>query len=225
MMTTIHLYGHLRKQFGPKHRFAVKTAGEALRALNCAFPGKFVEALKTGSYKLIRGDRYNGMPLADLDLVNSFNLGMADLHLIPAPKGASNGKGIAKTILGVALIGGAIFMSGGTLAAPLSVGSLTVPGMSWGTVAALGLGVALSGASTLLSKPSEGAKKTDSYNISGPTNTGSQGDPIALIYGHCIVGSVNVSFDSNIEDIGAYEGVRSIAERFVGGNYGIGGGE
>jgi predicted phage tail protein len=42
MLRTIHLHGALKKQFGPSFRFDVATAGEALRALNCAFPGKFV---------------------------------------------------------------------------------------------------------------------------------------------------------------------------------------
>jgi predicted phage tail protein len=222
MIRNIHMHGRLKKQFGAKHRFAVETAGEAMRALNCAFPGAFVEALRTGSFKIVRGDRYNGMHIADLDLINSFKLGAADLHIIPVAAGAANGKGVAKTILGVALIGGAIFMSGGTLAAPLTVGSLTVPGMSWGTVAALGLGIALQGASTLLAKPTsaDAAKNDGSFNLPGSSNTGNQGDAIQLIYGRTMVDSVNVSFDNSIEDIGAYSGVDATPPtKLIGGAY------
>lgn len=229
MMRSIHLYGHLKKTFGPSFKFDVRTAGEALRALNCAFPGKFIQALQTGSYKIVRGDKRNGTFL-DLELVNSFNLGRADLHIIPVAKGASNSKGTAKTILGVALIGGAIFLSGGTLAAPLSqlgtavsIGGTSL-GFTWGTVAAIGLGLTLSGISTLMSNPATSTDKTDSYSISGPTNTGQQGAAIPLIYGECIVGSIGVSFDADIENIGAYAGINDPAfdgtkPYFTGGAY------
>jgi predicted phage tail protein len=229
MMRSIHLYGHLKKAFGPSFKFDDRTAGEALRALNCAFPGKFVQALQTGSYKVVRGDRRNGTFL-DLELVNSFNLGRADLHIIPVAKGASNSKGTAKTILGVALIGGAIFMSGGTLAAPLSqlgtavsIGGTSL-GFTWGTVAAIGLGLTLAGISTLMSNPATKEEKTDSYSISGPTNTAQQGAAIPLIYGEVICGSIGVSFDADIENIGAYTGINDPAfdgtkALFPGGAY------
>jgi predicted phage tail protein len=205
MLRTIHLHGKLKKQFGPQHRFDVRTAGEALRALNCAFPGAFVGALQTGSYKLVRGDKRAGMHL-DIDLVSSFNLGMADLHMIPVAAGAGNGKGIGKAILGSVLIGAAIFMSGGTLATPLASAGL-LSGVSWGNIAVVGLGMALSGVSSLMSNPDKAAPpKTDSFSISGPTNMGQQGSAIQLIYGECIVAPTCVSFDADIEDIGAYRG-------------------
>jgi predicted phage tail protein len=196
---------------------------------NCAFPGKFVQALQTGSYKVVRGDKRNGTFLG-LELVNSFNLGRADLHIIPVAKGASNSKGTAKTILGVALIGGAIFLSGGTLAAPLahmgtavSIGGTSL-GFTWGTIAAIGLGLTLAGISTLMSNPATKEEKTDSYSISGPTNTGQQGSAISLVYGECIVGAIGVSFDADIENIGAYAGINDPAfdgtkALFPGGAY------
>ena len=211
MLRTIHLYGKLKKQFGASHRFDVETAGEALRALNCAFPGSFVRSLEAGSYQLVRGARHTGQSL-DMDLITGLRLGMADLHLIPVAVGAANSKGVVKSVLGVALIGGAIFMSGGTLAAPLSMMSTAViPGMgvTWGNIAMVGLGLTLSGASTLLAKPAAAALNTDaetSHTFSGPGNTGQQGEAIPLIYGRVLTGSVPVSFDSDIEDIGAYQG-------------------
>lgn len=224
-LRTIHLHGRLKKEFGAKHHFAVRTAAESIRALNCAFPGRFAKALETGSFKIVRGDRHNGTAL-DLELVNSFGLGRADLHIIPVAAGArADGKGVAKTILGTALIGSALFFSGGTLAAPLSLGSLTVPGMSWGTVAALGLGIALQGASTLLAQPTEAAeaKNDPSFNIAGSSNSGNQGDAIQLVYGRAMVKTVNVSFDNDIENIGAYQGVNfyDAIERAIGGFYGV----
>jgi predicted phage tail protein len=213
MMRTIHLHGRLKKQFGPKHRFDVGTAAEALRALNCAFPGDFVTALQSGSYKLVRGDKRTGMAL-DIDLVCKFQLGAADLHVMPAPEGAGNAKGVAKAIVGTVLVGSAIFFSGGSLAAPmagLSSQAFAIGGMSvtWGNIALVGLGLALSGASSLLAKTDSSAsdsKNEESYSINGPDNVARQGSAISLIYGEVITGIVTVSFDADIEDIGAYSG-------------------
>jgi predicted phage tail protein len=211
MLRTVHLHGRLKREFGAKHRFDVRTAAEALRALNCAFPGQFVKALEGGSFELIAGPRKTGFNL-DIDLVNELRLGASDLHLIPVAEGAANGKGTAKTILGVALIGGAIFMSGGTLAAPLSMmGNAAVSGLgiTWGNIAMVGLGLTLAGASSLLTQPAPVSKDGDadkSHAFNGPGNTGTQGDAIPLIYGRVMTGSVPVSFDSDIEDVGAYQG-------------------
>lgn len=213
MMRTIHLHGHLKKKFGATHRFDVATAAEALRALNCAFPGDFVTALQAGSYRLVRGDKSTGMRL-DIDLVSSLKLGAADLHLIPAAVGASNGKGVGKAILGAVLVGAAIFMAPATAGAGILGGMSAVApigmGVTWGNIALVGLGLALSGASTLLAGNTNGArdekKDETSHTINGPSNIAGEGSAIPLIYGEVITGSVTVSFDANIEDIGAYNG-------------------
>ncbi|MDA9453074.1 hypothetical protein XI00_02010 [Bradyrhizobium sp. CCBAU 21359] len=210
MLRTIHLHGKLGKEFGASHRFDVATAGEAFRALNCAFPGRFVKALEQGAYKIVRGDKCNGMQL-DLDLVNQLKLGLADLHIIPVAKGAASNtaKGTTKIVLGAALVGGAIFLSGGMLATPIGAlsGVPLLGGMSYGTVAAIGLGLALSGASTLLSKPAgEQTQASNGLSVNGGNigNSGRQGDAIPLIYGECFVGSTPVQAWSDVEDISVY---------------------
>jgi hypothetical protein len=50
-------------------------------------------------------------------------------------------------------------------------------------------------------------KNEDSFTINGPSNGARQGQAIPLIYGEVITGSVTVSFDADIEDIGSYQGV------------------
>ncbi|KYH00134.1 tail assembly protein [Bradyrhizobium sp. DOA1] len=210
MLRTIHLHGRLGKEFGASYQFDVATAAEALRALNCAFPGRFVKAIERGSYRIVRGDKRNGMQL-DIDLINQFNLGHADLHMIPVVKGAKNeaAKGTTKIVLGAALVGGAIFLSGGMLATPIGAlsGIPLVGGMSYGTVAALGLGLALAGASTLLTKPAgEQTQASNGLSVNGGNigNSGRQGDAIPLIYGECFVGSTPVQAWSDVEDISVY---------------------
>lgn len=223
MLRTVHLHGKLGKEFGASHRFDVATAGEALRALNCAFPGRFVKAIEQGYYKIVRGDKRSGMQL-DLDLVAQFNLGGADLHIIPVAKGAAAGqtaKGTTKIVLGAALVGGAIFLSGGMLATPLAASGI-LSGTSYGTVAALGLGLALSGASTLLTKPaSPSTQASNALSVNGGNigNSGKQGDAIPLIYGEVLVGSTPIEVWSDVEDIDVYaDNAGSIETAFGGGS-------
>ncbi len=219
MMRTVHLHGKLKKQFGASYRFDVATAQEALRALNCAFPGKFVEALQTGSYKLVRGALRTGMQL-DLELINGLKLGSADLHLIPVAKGAltsQQSKGTTKIVLGAALIGGAIFLSGGALATPLSAAAPgLLGGMTYGNIAAIGLGLTLAGVSTLLTKPAVSKQSDASPTLNGIGNTGTQGAAIQLIYGDVLVGSVPISISSDVEDIAVYSDQQGSVEGAYG---------
>jgi predicted phage tail protein len=209
MLRDVHLHGRLKKKFGPVFRFDVDTAAEALRALNCAFPGKFVAELREGAYKINRGRKTGGMSL-DLELVTKFNLGSADLHIIPVAEGSSQkGRGTTKAIIGVALVGAAIFFSGGTLATPLGLGLGTL-GMSYGTIAAAGVGLALMGVG-MMKAPSEApttperADPANSWTLAGPGNTIEQGNAVPLVYGEGIFGSVTVSAGLDIENAGAYQ--------------------
>ncbi|HEV7335553.1 MAG TPA: hypothetical protein VGO06_06250 [Bosea sp. (in: a-proteobacteria)] len=229
----VYLHGKLGDEFGELFEFEVTTAGEAIRALNANFPNRFMGVLKDGSYYLIRGDEETGMGLEE-DHLNSFNLGNGDLHIIPAVKGSAGrggkGGGGVKAILGVALIGTAIFMSGGTMAAPLSgmASTFAIGGMniSWGTVAAFGLAMTVAGAAQLLSpkeKPKDETKREDSFAFSGPINTNEQGNPIPLVYGRVMTGGQIVSSGIDIEDIGTYagstgSGVPGHGQAYIGGN-------
>ncbi|WFU76595.1 hypothetical protein [Bradyrhizobium sp. CB2312] len=208
MLRTVHLHGRLGKEFGKSHRFDVATAGEALRALNCAFPGRFIKAIEEGYYKIVRGDKRSGMQL-DLELVNQFNLGAADLHIFPIVRGAATSrtaKGTTKVVLGAALVGSAIFLSGGVLATPLAASGI-LSGTSYGAVAAIGLGLALSGAATLLTKPAgQETQASNALSVNGGNigNSGRQGDAIPLIYGEVMVGTTPVEVWSDVEDISVY---------------------
>lgn len=208
MLRNIHLHGALKKQFGPVFQFDIETAGEAFRALNCAFPGKFVEAIRDGSYQIIRGRRHGGFPIDSVELLTGFKLGNADLHIIPVATGSSaKGRGTAKTIIGVAIIGAAIFFSGGTLAAPLLPGLGL--GLTWGSAAALGVGTALMGVG-MMKAPSEApeaealSKQSTSFSFNGPMNTNAQGGPVPLTYGQGIFGTTTVSSAIDIEDMDSY---------------------
>lgn len=193
-MRTIHLHGHL-SDFGTSYRFDVATAGEAIRFISAQVDG-FADRLRIGSYFLVHGDADHEFDV-ELDDVNTLHLGEGDLHLIPAVDGAKRG-GLLKAILGVVLVGAALFFSGGALATPLLGGMA-----SYGTVAALGVSMALSGISQLLSpKPKdEKAKNDGSFTNVGPSNTYEQGGAIPLWYGKGPTGGVLISGSTNAERI------------------------
>lgn len=210
----IHLHGRLGDEFGTLFEFDVETAGEAIRALHANIPERFCNALKEGSYWVIRGDEETGMPIEE-ELLNSFRLGDADLHIIPALEGsARSGKrgGTIKAIAGIALIGIAIFASGGLAAGGLaalgntafSIGGLSI---TWGNIALFGFALAISGASSLLTqkeKPKAETKREDSFSFSGPSNVIEQGNAIPLIYGRVMTGGIPISTGIDTEDIGTY---------------------
>lgn len=203
-MRTIYLYGHLRKSFGHKFRFAVKTPGEAIRLLNANFP-KFQRELRKGYYKLIVGPRAKGGMEYGLDEVE-FPLGRDDFHLVPVAAGSRGKGGVLKAVLGVALVGAAIFFSGGTLAAPLAGMSAGIAGsaVTWGNIAGLGLITALAGVSQMISPQQQnttGTEAANSFALAGPQNLDAQGYPVPLVIGEVITGGIPVSTDFDIENI------------------------
>lgn len=206
-MRNVYLYGHLKTAYGPKFRLSVKTPGEAIRLLNANFPG-FERRLREGWYELVTGPKRRGGDYLGLDQIE-MGLGQHDFHLVPVVAGSKSGGGVIKAVLGVALVGAAIFFSGGTLAAPLAgmgasafgVGGLSV---TWGNIAGLGLMAAAAGISSMISpktKATTGTKSEDSFSLSGPTNIDAQGYPCPLVIGEVITGGIPVSSGYDVEDI------------------------
>jgi predicted phage tail protein len=220
MLRTVHLYGALANEFGDSFRFDTTTAADTLRALNCAFPGKFVAALEGHSFRLVRGEIDAGMDL-DIEDVKLFKLGEANLHLIPVAEGAMSAqstKGTVKIVLGAALVGTAIFMSDGMLAAPLASSGIGA-GMTWGNIAILGLGLALAGVSTLLTKsPAQTASNDVSTSGSATGDLGQEGAAIPLVYGRVLTPGIPISVSSQTEDIDVYANSAGSIEAAFGNN-------
>lgn len=194
-MRKFHFYGHLAEVFPEPVEMEVDTALEGIRALAMQVE-PFLTELEKGDYRVIRGDRDTGIDL-DLEAVVTFHLGQGDVHIVPVIEGSGGGGGSGgssgswiKIIAGAALVGAAIFFSGGILGA-------AVPGtfgmLSWGTVAFVGVALALYGAYQLLAKPDDEKDQQENYSINGPTNTYTQGGPVPLIYGEVMAGTVTIS--------------------------------
>jgi predicted phage tail protein len=219
-MVTVHLHGALGAEFGEKYRFDARTPSEVLRALNANFPGKFIKALHRGSWRVVRGNPETGVDL-DIEMIRELRMGGSDLHLIPMAEGSisQTTKGTTKVVLGAALVGGAIFLSGGTLAAPLAIAGTTVPGLTYGSIALLGLGLAIAGVSTLLAKPAAQTASND-VSVAGAAEgqTGQQGSAIPLIYGETLVPGIPISVSSLTEDIPVYANSAGSIEAAFGHN-------
>lgn len=199
MLRRVILHGRMKKLFGGPFSFDVQTAGEALRALNVNLPG-FLDALKEGAYEVVRGTVKTGQRL-ELEQVNEFKLGDADFHLIPVIAGSKR-SGLVKTILGVALIGAAVFFSGGIagLAAPL--GATGILGGGFATnLAIAGLALTFAGVSSLLTPKNQTKNSDASFELSGPGNTYGQGNPVPVVYGRCMVGAHMISAGLDVEPI------------------------
>lgn len=205
---TILLYGKLAEEFGERLDIHADTVPKALQIMEANFFGRFYRALREGEY-FVWTDNPDGS-VRGYDNPEALMLSTSNkvLHIMPRVEGASNKKGGLMAILGIALVGVAIIASGGTLAAPLAglQGAMS-SGTIWGTVAQLGLGMALSGIGTLLvpmpKMDLDAGDRDDqqSYILSGPINTLSEGGAIPVLYGSPIVGSTVVSAGIDVEQI------------------------
>jgi predicted phage tail protein len=189
MLRTTVLHGELA-EFGPTFRFDVASAAQAVRALVLQIKG-FRAALERGHYRITRIRR--GRPMdCDMPMLR-FPLGGAEeIHIAPVISGAgspSRGASTGKVIAGAALVA---LAAAAFVLTPAGAGAVTIMGLSAYTVGAIGLAVAISGISGLLTKAPQGG--TDSFILGGQDNVTTQGGPVPLPYGGPVMcGSVTIS--------------------------------
>ena len=197
MLRKVKLYGELAKFVGHKE-FEVKvdSIGRAVSFLINNFPGieKYMSPkyyqVKVGNYEI--GEDELHYPIGQKE----------DIHFVPVISGA--GRGLGKTLLGVALIGiaiaapGAKFMAGGGLGfagAGAMAGKFSFAAM----LGNIGIGLTLMGVSEMLTPlPQKRDFNSEedprlSYNFSGTQNTSRAGTPVPIVYGEIVTGSVVIS--------------------------------
>ena len=147
------------------------------------------QEIEAGEWRVIRGNPQTGMHLDEVS-VAELKLGLADLHIMPAIQGrkSSRSGGLLKTILGLTLIA-VSFGAGAWLAQPIMGGALSaVTGATWGSALGMaGLGLALTGVSSLLAPESKDSEEKKSFTMSGPTGAIGQGNAVPLVYGGPII--------------------------------------
>jgi len=202
-MNRIFLYGALKEEFGPEHHYVVRSPREAVRALCVNKPG-FSDRIRPMELRLVRMRRNGdiGMALDENDMHVPMSMD-TDVHVMPLPAGSKNGTG--KVVLGIALVAATIFTAGAAapgmalFGANGALAASTAIGISYGSVAVFGLGLALSGLSMMLAPspqtgdPNENEDKKNSFLFNGPVNVSEQGHPEPLPYGIFRVGSVVIS--------------------------------
>lgn len=211
-MNKIVLYGSLEQEFGGPFSWDIKSPREAINALMANFEG-FKDALRAMEVKIVR-TRAGAKTQFELDEAE-LHIGMSnsEVHIIPMPVGSKRG-GIGKVLLGVALVGAtiitagaaaapdtALFGTGGALAASTGLG------LSYGTLALFGVGIALSGLAQMMApspdagNPNDAEDEKASFLFNGPVNVSEQGHPIPLVYGRMRTGSVVASAGIIAEDV------------------------
>lgn len=195
-MMLVLLYGHLGRRFGRVHRYDVKSAGEAVRALCATLPGFRRALIDGGAYRVLRGGR-EALGRDDIPAPHSQR---DSLRIVPVVAGA--GRGFGQILLGAALIG--LSFVPGIQAVGFSVGPFSF-GLS-SVFRSVGMNLLFSGVSqALTSTPKqqsvEAVSNKPSYAFDGAVNTAAQGNPVPVCYGRLIVGSQVISAGLTVEQI------------------------
>lgn len=197
MNRKIHLHGRLKARFtGGPFSLSVSSVQEIIRALAANFPG-FRQEIAKGAYRIVVGSKRNGQEIGEDLLTFGLATGKA-VHIIPTVTGRKR-SGLGKTILGVALIAVAAVATGG-FAAGAGAG-LFGTGLSWGTVGLMGAALTFGGIAQLLTPapktPNMGEyerpEDRPSFLLGGQVNTTLQGNPIPIVGGRMLVGSLVIS--------------------------------
>lgn len=203
MIRDVFVYGSAGRQFGRRFRLDVSSPAEAMRALFSLRPG-LREVIRQGAWRVIVGPPHLANAVEAPCL--AMQMGAQPMHLVPAtaPRGDD---GVGKIVAGVVLIGAAILTAGavvgfaGGFAAAMAT-PIGFMGMTYGSIAMLGVSMLFAGVAGLLAQPpkdvssaTDRARPDDrpSFLFNGVTNNTQQGGPVPLVYGTHLVGSVVVS--------------------------------
>ncbi|MFC3338828.1 tail assembly protein [Paracandidimonas soli] len=196
---TVRLYGRLGATFGRVHQFVCSDTAGAIRALCAMVPG-FQKFLLESKDKGLGYTVFIGRENIGEDMLQT-PPGDEDIRIAPVILGSGRG-GFFQIVLGAALIGAA-FLTGG---ASLAAGKLAFSGLMGQMAFGMGVAMVLGGVSQLLTRQPQGITGVESpdngasYNFNGPVNVTAQGNPVPVLYGEMIVGSVTVSGDMYSED-------------------------
>jgi predicted phage tail protein len=169
------------RRFGQSFRFDIDSLAQAARALGCQIPG-FRMYVEGRDFIVTYGKKLRSWRLGEEHV--DFKLGKGDIHIVPVVGGAKN-SGIGKIIAGVVIAAVAWW------AAPF-----TILGMSAGNIALLGVGMALTGVSQMLTpkeKKQQNKKEGKSFMFDSVENTADQGGPVPLVFGTAMIGSTIIS--------------------------------
>ncbi|HDI3023505.1 TPA: tail assembly protein [Cronobacter turicensis] len=187
-LKTVRLYGTLGALFGRVHRLVVSSPAEACRALSVTIPG-FEQYMVTAHLRGLRFAVFRGKKNIGEDEIR-YCCGDEDIRIAPVIAGSKRG-GILQTILGAALIVGAVALG--------PAGMATLAGSTAWSIGLAGGSMLLGGVVQMLSPQPGGLAlrqdpdNTPSYAFGGPVNTTAMGNPVGLLYGEREIGGAIIS--------------------------------
>lgn len=205
-MKTLHLHGSLAEDFGSTFQMNVSGPAEAIRLMECNFPGRFVKAVINKWFHIRCGTR----EVLDTDEL-LMSTSADDIHIEPILGGGI--KGLFGLFLGLPGLGAAFaplgIPLGGAFGAAGASGGLLGLGGALGGFGTILQGVALLGVIYLIStalqpdapEDNEGPDERASFLFDGAVNATRQGGPVPLVYGELRTGSVLIAGGIDIEDL------------------------
>lgn len=194
---TILLLGELGRRFGRRHKLAIGSAAEAIRALCANFPAFERELVTSGE----RGVGYRvlvGREALNLNQLHEPS-GQQNIAIVPVISGA--GGGLGQIIMGIAIIAISWWNPMGWAAAGAFLSQSTL--YSIGTAMILGGVAQMISPIPKASDPSERPENKPSYSFNGAVNTTAQGHPVPVGYGRLIVGSAVISAGIDVDEVPA----------------------
>jgi predicted phage tail protein len=201
-LVSVFFYGTLRKRFGRRFKFAVRSPQEAGRALASQVPGFrqwVLDNLDAVKYRVLVDD----VPRGEEDI--SDPLGSAKcIKIVPVICGAGSGDG-SPADAGMKIVGGVVLIALGVVISVASFGGASAIG---GMMISIGISMVISGVSQLFAKTPEAplnpptrpdGSSEGSGGAFGPTNTVGQGSCIPVGYGKMRVGGRVISASSAVE--------------------------
>lgn len=179
MKRAVRIYGALGKKYGRRFDLEVASTTEAVRLLAVQIPGLKDDICK-GVYRVTIGKSPREGIFLDETTLN-LRVPVGDIHIVPVVRGGKS-QGIGKLIVGTLLVAASFFVPVG--------GSI---------LASIGLSMALTGVSSLLSANKKKEKQKKSYMDSGQ-QTGGQGGCVPLVVGRFMVTPMIISAGVSVAD-------------------------
>lgn len=197
-MNEIQLHGELAK-FGTGFSMDVGSPIEAFQALAMQLP-EFRRVFRDGNYVAVREDR-TGKYIVDERMLN-FNQYGTTIHFCPQVEGAGGNDGTLKTIIGVTIAVGSLFIPGAQAQGAI----MLTKSLSLQTAGLLvGASLALTGASMLLAPQPKIGKESEgdqSFLFSDDIKAAGQDFTIPITYGRDMVTGIIVSSEVQTNQIG-----------------------
>jgi predicted phage tail protein len=190
-MITVLLYGFLAEKYGKRHKLAIRTPAEAIRALSANYADFKQSLIESGyEYRVLAGTE---------DRADEHGLHLPATKTIKVIPLVSGSGGLGKVLVGAALIAASIYFPG-------TAGAFS--GFLSSAASSIGFSLVLGGVSSMLFAPpkaksgaSERAANLPSYAFNGAVNTTGQGNPVPVCYGKLRVGSQVISAGLRADNI------------------------